>query len=106
MGCEVLLASNGAEALARIRKRAPDVLITDLNMPGLDGWALVNMCRNEPNLKQMPIVVVMKAESNATAQSLAALGVQKVVARPFDVHVMQAELQASLAPSCEAIPCP
>ena len=82
-GCEVLLASNGTEALAHLRYRAPDVLITDLNMPGLDGWSLLKACRKSRKLKRMPIVV-MTAEPNAEEPSLAALGVRRVVAKPFD----------------------
>jgi CheY-like chemotaxis protein len=65
-GCEVLLASNGTEAFGHIRRRAPDVLITDLDMPGLDGWALVKMRRDDQNLRQMPIVVIT-AESDRRA---------------------------------------
>lgn len=86
-GCDVLLASDGEEALGHIRRRPPDLLITDLDMPRLDGLALVHACRSEPDLRQMPIVVIT-AEADRKARSLAGLGVQQIVAKPFDVHVL------------------
>ena len=96
MGCEVLLASNGIEALGHLRSRAPDVLITDLNMPGLDGWSLLQTCRKSSKLRRMPIVV-MTGEPNAEEHSLAALGVRKVVAKPFDALVLLSIITSLIA---------
>jgi chemosensory pili system protein ChpA (sensor histidine kinase/response regulator) len=87
VGYEVLLASNGAEALRHLRARVPDVLITDLRMPVLDGWSLVQMCRAEPALKDVPVVVIT-AERDSHAEPLAALGVVQVVAKPFDIQML------------------
>jgi len=96
VGCEVLLASNGTEALGHMRRRAPDVVVTDLNMPGLDGVSLVKVCRNEPKLRHIPIVV-MTAEASYNEQSLTALGVQNIVAKPFDVHLLVSIITSIIA---------
>jgi chemosensory pili system protein ChpA (sensor histidine kinase/response regulator) len=85
VGYEVLLANNGAEALRHLRARVPDVMITDLRMPVLDGWSLVQMCRAEPTLKDVPVVVIT-AERDHHAEPLAALGVVEVVSKPFDIQ--------------------
>jgi CheY-like chemotaxis protein len=87
VGYEVLLANNGAEALRHLRARVPDVLVTDLRMPVLDGWSLVQMCRAEPTLKHVPVIIIT-AEFDHHAEPLAALGVVEVVTKPFDVHLL------------------
>jgi chemosensory pili system protein ChpA (sensor histidine kinase/response regulator) len=87
VGCEVLLASNGAEALWHLRDRVPDVLITDLEMPVLNGWTLVELCRTEPALKHVPIVV-LTAQTAPSLALLAHLDVQHVVAKPFDIRIL------------------
>jgi two-component system response regulator HydG len=57
-GFEVVLAENGAGALTRVRETAPDVLVTDLRMPGMDGIELLQRARDcDPNL----IVVLVTA---------------------------------------------
>jgi len=96
VGCEVLLASNGADALDFLRSRAPDLLLTDLNMPGLDGLSLVNHCRSEPTLRHMPIVV-MTSEPSYNQRSLTALGIQNVIAKPFDIHVLVSIITSIIA---------
>jgi CheY-like chemotaxis protein len=86
-GCEVHLASNGVEALDRMRVRIPDVLVTDLRMPVLDGWSLVQICRADPTLKHIPIFVVT-AEPDGHPEPLKALGPTHVFAKPFDIHLL------------------
>jgi CheY-like chemotaxis protein len=45
----VLTAAHGAEALVLMRKQVPDALVLDLQMPVLDGWAVVRICRQTPS---------------------------------------------------------
>jgi CheY-like chemotaxis protein len=96
-GCEVLLASNGAEALDCMRTRIPDVLVTDLQMPVLDGWSLVQRCRADPTLKRIPIVVVT-AEPVGRPEPFKALGPVQVVSKPFDVHLLLTAILSLVAP--------
>jgi CheY-like chemotaxis protein len=86
-GFDVVLACNGAEALRHLQIRVPDVLVTDLKMPVLDGWTLVKMCRTELALNHLPIVVVT-AEMKGDLQSLRELCVDKVIDKPFDIQVL------------------
>jgi excisionase family DNA binding protein len=55
---EVLKASNGLEALIRIGETQPDVLITDLSMPGVDGFRMIRTLRADPTYGRMAIIVV------------------------------------------------
>lgn len=55
---EVEVADNGFSALLKIGQRAPDLLITDLNMPGMDGFAMIRHLRQAAPWQALPIVVV------------------------------------------------
>jgi len=55
---EVLKASNGLEALIRIGETQPDVMITDLSMPGVDGFRMIRTLRADPIYGRMAVIVV------------------------------------------------
>ena len=57
-GCRVMAASSGEEGLRMARESRPDLITVDLVMPRMDGWQLVKALKNDPQLKQIPIVVV------------------------------------------------
>jgi excisionase family DNA binding protein len=55
---QVLKASNGLEALIRIGEARPDLLITDLSMPGVDGFRMIRTLRADPTHGRMAIIVI------------------------------------------------
>ncbi len=57
-GHKVRIAENGEEGLRKSIKERPDILITDIKMPVMDGIALIRSIRSEPALAGLPIVVV------------------------------------------------
>ncbi|HEX5126352.1 MAG TPA: response regulator [Rhodocyclaceae bacterium] len=58
MPLEVKIVAGGFEGLMEIGREVPDLLISDLVMPGLDGFAMIRKLRSEPKLEEMDIVVV------------------------------------------------
>ena len=68
-GYEVSLAENGQEALTRLRAGGPkpDVIVLDLRMPIMDGWAFRVIQRDDPALGQIPVVVISADGSSAAA---------------------------------------
>jgi two-component system chemotaxis sensor kinase CheA len=64
-GYEVILAGDGAEALALLREQGCDVLVSDVEMPGLDGIELTVRVRAEPSLRDVPIILVTSLDSAA-----------------------------------------
>jgi len=81
-GFDVETAVNGREALGRLGAHKADVLVTDLMMPVMDGWALVAAARSRPRLRRMPIVVI-----TAHAGSIVP-GADRIVTKPFDIDVL------------------
>ncbi len=64
-GYEVMLAGDGAEALALLHEQGCDVLVSDVEMPGLDGIELTARVRAEPSLRDVPIILVTSLDSAA-----------------------------------------
>ena len=58
MNIAVRKASNGIEALAQVGRARPDVLLSDLHMPGLDGFGMIRALRGDPATATLPLVVV------------------------------------------------
>lgn len=58
MNIAVRKASNGIEALAQVGRARPDVLLSDLHMPGLDGFGMIRALRGDPATASLPLVVI------------------------------------------------
>ncbi len=91
-------ASNGAEALRAIRQSCPDVLITDLLMPGMGGQQLIESVR-EAGLEPY-IIVITCLEEFKTLQKMMSLGVRDYLLK---ATMTEAEIQASLQKAKEAL---
>jgi len=101
-GYEVGEAANGLEALQYVNKRRPDLIVLDLMMPVMDGWAFVERCRSHPCCSDVPIVVTSASHDlPRTAERLRSYGVRTCLAKPFDVDGLLA-LVERYAPSAPA----
>lgn len=89
MADEIVEAGDGLEALEKIESEDPDFLFTDLQMPELDGHALVEAIRNSKAHAQMPVVCMSSVKEKEEVVSLLALGIQDYILkpiRPAEVH--------------------
>lgn len=83
-GFNVVLAEDGLEGLAVLGRCAPDVIITDVNMPRLDGLSFIERARAETPAKSTPILV-LTTESGAEQKSRAkAAGATGWIVKPFN----------------------
>jgi two-component system, chemotaxis family, chemotaxis protein CheY len=81
-GYAVALAADGAVALALVDAVAPDVILLDMRMPVLDGWAFAEAYRRRPG-RRAPIVAMTAArDASGSAAQIAATG---YLAKPFDL---------------------
>ena len=86
-GFDVTTANDGAEALTRLGEGAFDVMVTDLEMPRLNGYELLEDIRRRPATRELP-VVILTTRSGAKHQSLARrLGVSHYVTKPVTEDV-------------------
>ena len=83
MGFETLLFRNGAEALAACHELIPDVVVAALEMPVMNGLALLARLKNKSVLADVPVVLMADEASDLTRLQAYRLGVRDIVPRPF-----------------------
>ncbi|MFH1841948.1 MAG: response regulator [bacterium] len=77
-------AANGREALQLLKQGTTDLLLTDLNMPTMDGRELVRRVTASPKLIGMPVVVITSSGNEARKQELIRLGANAVLRKPIN----------------------
>lgn len=82
-GYEVVTAVNGADALGKISAGACDMLVTDLNMPQLDGIGLVSAVRKLPGLRFLPILMLTSETDGAKKVAGKNAGASAWIDKPF-----------------------
>ena len=86
-GYEVLSCLDAEEALTQLSQRGADVIITDLYMPGIDGWRLCRLLRSSAYkaFNRIPILVVSATFSGADAEEITAqLGADGFLSAPYE----------------------
>lgn len=82
-GCEVIEAKDGEEAPTRASSIVPDLLILDLNMPGMDGYSVASELRKLPAFAQTPIIALSAGVSHVDPAKLAASGFSTFLPKPI-----------------------
>lgn len=82
-GYEVIEASDGRDALQKLSTAAPGLLITDLNMPNIDGLELIRQVRQLPSHRYLPIVMLTTESQDAKKQAARAAGASGWITKPF-----------------------
>src|SRR6266480_3265636 len=96
-GHRLLEAANGAEALERVRAERPDLVITDILMPAMDGYELVAHLRADPDLAPIPVIFYTATYSEPQAKALAdSCGVRIVLPKPCDPERILAAVNEAL----------
>ncbi len=85
-GWEVTLAKDGLEALETLQAAEilPDVVLTDVEMPRMDGYELLASVKNSETLQQLPVIMITSRASEKHQQKAVELGVSEYLTKPFD----------------------
>jgi len=96
-GYQVVFALNGKEGLDLARSEKPDLIALDLDMPVIDGWQFLSQAKGDPDIQDIPIVVVtahlLPGERNRVLQA----GADGYVSKPFRVDDLANEILRHLA---------
>lgn len=95
-GAEFLEASDGLEALNLLRAQWVDVVLTDINMPSMDGEQLVRCLEADDLLKSVPVVIVSTDSTESRMRQMLALGARGYVKKPFLPETLRGELERVL----------
>lgn len=82
-GYRLTMAANGWQALELLQTETPDLLISDLNMPDLDGFQLLTALKAAPGLARLPVIVVTAAGQPGQEAEALRLGAAACVLKPF-----------------------
>ena len=93
-GFHVLACSSGAEALARCEDLAPDLILLDVMMPGMDGPATLAALRQIPSLRDVPVVFMTARVQAQEVSNYHQLGAVAVIAKPFDPMTLSDQVRA------------
>ena len=102
-GYDVRIAGDGQEAWELIEQRKPDMLITDCQMPRLDGLGLVKLVRANPDLQDMPVLMLTAKGFELSQEELAEQWqVRRLISKPFSPRELLATVKEILGEPVEA----
>ncbi len=90
------VAKNGSEALELIKKHRPDLVLTDVMMPGTSGLDLCKAIKDDPSLRHIPVILLTARGESETALEGYGAGADDFVAKPFHTQVLLARIRAHL----------
>lgn len=79
---EVVEAATGEEALEHIRRRPPDLVITDLSLPGIDGFELITRIRTDPATRDVPVISLSGYGGHTHEERAREAGCDRVLQKP------------------------
>jgi DNA-binding NarL/FixJ family response regulator len=83
-GFDVVTARGGAEALVRVAEGVPDLVVSDIRMPGVDGYQLARQLRSSPRTALVPVVFLTAKDETADRIEGFRAGVDAYLAKPFE----------------------
>ena len=95
-GYTVVQAGDGAEGLAKARATAVNLVVTDLNMPVMDGLGLIRELRKLPSYKGLPIICLTTESDPASKQEAKAAGATAWITKPFQQEQLLAVVRKVL----------
>ncbi len=96
MGYHVSDAEDGVQALERIDDAAPELVITDINMPRMNGFGLIEALRAQPHRKNLPILVLTTESSDEKKQKARNAGATGWIVKPFNPEKLAAAIRRVL----------
>ena len=81
-GCRVEVADNGAAGLQRIRAQAPDLILCDVNMPEMDGFATLQAVRADPGMSALPFILLTALDNRDNVRRGMRLGADDFLSKP------------------------
>ena len=91
-GFSVVLACDGMDALEKLPNHQVDLVITDLNMPNMDGFELIKALKENPAYKDLPVIILTSLTDELSKDRGVELGVSSYLVKPFSLEKIQYEV--------------
>lgn len=96
LGYQTITASNGQEALEQIKKHQPDLILLDLMMPVLDGFAVLKEIKDDNSLRDIPVIIVSAEHDSKSVVKGIKQGADDYITKPIDAEHLKSKLKDHL----------
>jgi len=93
-GFDVKVARNGAEGVEWAKTLQPDLIVMDLNLPGLNGWEATRRLKGQPETKHIPIIVLTVETSKKSRDDAIAAGCDDFLLKPVDFGTLVQKIRS------------
>lgn len=98
-GYRVVEASSGAEAVRVAQTVSPDLILLDLSMPYMDGFATIHQLRRLLGLRDVPVIAVSAHTAREVREDAIAAGCREFITKPFPLERLRSAVERNLPPS-------
>ena len=95
-GYRVILTVDGMDALEKLAQEHVDLVITDLNMPNIDGYKLIRTIRSNPDYQDLPIIILSSLSKDEDIKEGMDAGANSYLIKPFNTKRIQYEVSKYL----------
>ncbi|MCA9959640.1 MAG: response regulator [Chloroflexota bacterium] len=95
-GFNVVEAEDGFDALAKVKKNRPDIILLDVMMPGIDGFAVCESLRNEADTASLPIIMLSAKTDLSSISKGLRVGATKYLTKPISPDELTRHVQEAL----------
>src|SRR5437868_3381872 len=95
-GCSVSSATNGIDGLALVQREGADVILTDIHMPGLDGFQLIERLRADDRTRSIPVIICSASVEPERMRQGMDLGAEDFIVKPFTEDQVMSSIRARL----------
>lgn len=93
---QILTAANGQDALDKIRSQQPDLILLDLMMPVLDGFAVLSQIKADNDLRDIPVIIVSAADDSKSIVKGIKQGADDYITKPIDAEHLKKKVKEHL----------
>ncbi len=100
-GYKVRLATNGSDALVQVKEKIPDLIISDIIMPIMDGYNMSKALKAEPEYKDLPIILITSLSESEDILVSLECGAEMFISKPYDENYLLHQVQLILSNQTE-----
>ena len=93
-GIRTTAANDGAEALAAIKEDLPDVVLLDIEMPGIDGFEVLERIKGDEAVRHLPVIMISGLDDTESVVRCLEIGADDFLPKPFDAAILRARVNA------------
>ena len=93
-GYDIIVAGDGAEGVAMARSEKPDLILMDLSLPVLDGWAATGQLKTAPETRDIPVIALTAHAMTGDRDKALAAGCDDFDTKPVDLARLLAKIEA------------